>query len=112
MKGCYYLMRKNITIFSIFLFLSFSMNTVTAVAEPKAFVQGIYNVSDSKLLIGTSYNIQNTATTSKCILILIDSDLMVQELIRLEPNSPQYALKPLQYGYILVVIGNGNLVLS
>lgn len=105
-------MKKFITIFSIFLFLSFNINTIKAVAEPKTFTQGIYNVRDSNLLTGVNYSIQNTSPTNKSLILIIDSNQSIQELLRLEPNSPKYILKPLQSDYILVIIGASNLVLS
>ena len=105
-------MKKFVTIFSIFLFLSFSMNTVTTVAQPKSFSQGIYNVKNSELLVNTTYNIQNTSPNDKAILMVIDGNQQIQELIRLEPNSPKYYVKPLQYDFLIVIIGKGQLTFS
>ena len=105
-------MKKFATIFSIFLFLSFSMNTITAIAEPKSLSQGIYNAKDSKFLIGTSYTIQNTAPNDKVLLMVIDGNQQIQELIRLEPNSPKYYLKPLDYDFLVVIIGKGQVTFS
>lgn len=105
-------MKKFVTIFFIFLFLSFSMNIVTTVAQPKSFSQGIYNVRDSELLVDTSYTIQNTSPNDKSIVIVIDGNQQIQELIRLEPNSPKYYVKPLQYDFLIVIIGKGQLIFS
>ena len=105
-------MKKFAIIFSIFLFLSFSMNIVTTVAEPKSFSQGIYNVKDSGFLVNTTYNIQNTSPNDKAILMVIDGNQQIQELIRLEPNSPKYYLKPLDYDFLVVIIGNGQVDFS
>jgi len=105
-------MKKFATIFSIFLVLSFSMNIVTTVAQPKSFSQGIYGVADSKFLVGTSYTIQNTAPNDKVLLMVIDGNQQIQELIRLEPNSPKYYLKPLDYDFLIVIIGKGQVAFS
>jgi len=105
-------MKKFATIFSIFLVLSFSMNIVTTVAQPKSFSQGIYSVTDSKFLVGTSYNIQNTAPNDKVLLMVIDGNQQIQELIPLEPNSPKYYLKPLDYDFLVVIIGKGQVAFS
>jgi hypothetical protein len=88
------------------------MNTITAIAEPKSLSQGIYNAKDSKFLIGTSYTIQNTSPNDKAFIMIIDGDQQIQELIRLEPNSSKYYIKPLQYDYLIVIIGKGQLVFS
>ena len=105
-------MKKFATIFSIFLFLSFNMNTITAIAQPKILSQGIYNASDSNFLIGTSYIVQNTSPKDKAFIMIIDGDQQIQELIRLEPNSSKYYIKPLEYTYLIVIIGNGTVVFS
>lgn len=105
-------MKKFIAIFSIFLFISFNLNTTKANADPRTFTQGIYNVSDSHLLIGVNYNVQNTSPLSKSLFLVIDSNQTIQELLRLEPNSPKYVLKPLQSDYLIVIIGASNIVLS
>ena len=105
-------MKKFATIFSIFLFLSFSMNTITAIAEPKSFSQGIYNAKDSNFLIGTSYTVQNTSPNDKAFIMIIDGNQQIQELLRLEPNSSKYYIKPLQYDHLIVIIGNGKLIFS
>ncbi len=112
MKGVFNLMKKYFTIFSIILLLSFNINIITVHAETKTFTQGIYNVRDSGLLAGTSYTVQNTSPTNKSLLIIFDNNQLMQELIRLEPNSPKYTLKPFQYDYFIVVIGDAKLVLS
>ena len=105
-------MKKIITIFSISLFLSFNINIVNTSAQPKSLSQGIYNVRDENLLVNTSYTVQNTSPTDKVILLIIDGDQQIQELIRLEPNSPKYYLKPLDYDFLVVIIGNGQVDFS
>jgi len=102
------LMKKFIIIFSIFLFVSFSINTANAATEPKTLTQGMYNISDEKLLTGINYNVRNTST-SKSLLLVIDSSENIQQLIRLEPNSPKYTLKPLNFGDLIVIIGAATL---
>lgn len=105
-------MKKLISISFIFLLLSFSINTIPAIAVPRTFTQGIYSVRDSNLLVGVNYTIQNISPNNKSLVIIIDSNQTVQELIRLEPNSPKYELKPLQSDYIVVIIGASNIVFS
>jgi len=104
-------MKKFITVFSFFLLLSFSISIVTAIAQPKSLSQGIYNVKDLNLLVNTSYVVQNTSP-NKVILLVVDGSQSIQELIRLEPNSLKYDIKPLQYDFMLVIIGNGQIIFS
>jgi hypothetical protein len=89
------------------------MNAVTAIAQqPKTFTQGIYRVKDIGLLTGSTYNVRNNSTNSKAIVIIIDSNQMMQEFIRLEPNSPNYLIKPLDYDTLIVIIGASDIVFS
>lgn len=32
----------------------------------------------------------------------------MQELLRLDPNSPEYFIKPLDFDYKIIVVGNGD----
>lgn len=105
-------MKKFITVFSFFLFLSFTMNTINASAVSRTFTQGIYTVRDSGLQSGINYTVENTSPNNKSLLLIIDSNQFIQELIRLEPNSPKYTLKALQSDYIIIVIGASTLVFS
>lgn len=105
-------MKKFIIIFSVFLFLSFTMNTINASAESKAFTQGIYNIRDSNFMTGVNYAVENTSPNNKSLLLIIDSNQVIQEFIRIEPNSPKYTLKPFQSDYMIVIIGASTLVFS
>lgn len=71
----------------------------------------MYTLKDSGLVTGISYNIENNSSGSS-MLFIVDSNQLIQELIRLEPNSRKYTLKPLNYGDIIIIIGGGNLEFS
>lgn len=106
-------MKKFIAIFSIFLILSFSINTITAVAQldSSTFSEGFYSIDDLKLLPNVSYKAQNVSP-NKVFLIVFDSDQKIQQSIRFEPNSPKYNIKPLQFGNRVVIVGQGKLSFS
>jgi len=87
------------------------MNITKATAETKSFTQGLYTMSDAKLLTGINYNVRNTST-SRSLLIVFDSNQQMQQLMRLEPYSPKYLLKPLVFGDLIVIIGGANLEFS
>ena len=104
-------MKKFITIFSIFLFISFSMNTSTF-AQPKSFSEGFYTLKDLHLMANTPYNIENISNDSQSFMIVIDSNQRIQQSMRLEHNSPKYITMPFQYDNRIVIIGNGKLTFS
>lgn len=108
-------MKKFILIFSIFLFLSFNMNTITSLAnipEEKVFSQGFYNMKDLGLSENIPYSIQNISSSSGGLLIIVNDNEIIQQVIRVSPQSPKYALIPLSSNYKFIVYGNVNLVFS
>ncbi|WP_315072616.1 hypothetical protein [uncultured Clostridium sp.] len=106
-------MKKLAIIFSIFLLLTFTMNNITVIAapDPQTFSEGFYSINDLKLIPNVSYKVKNVSS-NKVFMIVFSSDQLIQQSIRLEPNSIEYALKPMQYDDKIVVIGNGQLLFS
>ena len=102
-------MKKFIAIFSIFLFLSFSMNTINVIAQPtQTFSEGFYTVGTLKLVPNVSYNIRNVSPSS-VLMIIVDGNQVIQQTLRFESNSKQYVMIPLQFDYKIIIIGNGQL---
>ncbi|AGF57622.1 hypothetical protein [Clostridium saccharoperbutylacetonicum] len=101
-------MKKFSILLFIFIFFTFTFNINIAFSDTKSFTQGLYNFTDTGLVTGSSYNIKNSSSTGRAVVIIFDSNQMMQEFIRLEPNSPNYILKPLDYGYIIIIIGGGS----
>ncbi|NRT80292.1 hypothetical protein [Clostridium beijerinckii] len=104
-------MKKFIVTFSIFLFLLLSINTINAFAASKTLTQGLYTLKDSGLSAGVDYNVENNSS-GRAILLIVDSTQLIQELIRFEPNSRKYTLKPLNYGDIIIIVTAGKLEFS
>lgn len=102
-------MKKFIAIFSIFFFLSFSINTVTAVASHKLFKKGFYTLEDLHLSENVIYNIQNTSQSNHAFVLIFDSQQIIQQAIRMKPQSQKYSLIPLQYDYTIVLLGDAEL---
>ncbi|WP_297429834.1 hypothetical protein [Clostridium sp.] len=105
-------MKKFIAILSIFLLLSFNMNTIVAIAETKTLTEGFYKIKDTGLTTGIPYNVKNTAPTGRAIVMIFDENALMQEFIRLEANSPAYVLKPLNFDSTLVIVGGGTVTFS
>lgn len=106
-------MKKLAIIFSIFLLLTFTINNLTVMADPdpQAFSEGFYSINDLKLMPNVSYKIKNVSS-DKVFMIVFSGDQLIQQSIRLEPNSIEYVLKLMQYDDKIVVIGNGQLLFS
>ena len=107
-----HIMKKFTIIFSILLFLSFNMNAVTAIAQTKVFKQGLYNITDLSLSPNAIYSIQNVSVNSSVYILIFDANQIIQQSIRLKPQSSKYNLLPLEFGAIIVIVGDGEVVIS
>jgi len=107
-------MKRFITILSIFLFISFSLNAVNVFAQtnPRTLTQGIYNARDAKLLIGAPVTARMKSPTDRAVIIVINSDQTIRALVRLTPQITQQILPPLDYDNSVIIFTNGSVVLS
>lgn len=107
-------MKKFITILSIFLFLLFSINTITSVAQinkSKLFTEGFYNISNLGLLENVSYSVQNLSEYRE-FMVVFDSDQKIQQSISLDPRSQKFPLKPIRNSDRIVILGQGAVTFS
>jgi hypothetical protein len=106
-------MKKFISVFFVFLFLIFNINVTIAFAQqPKSLTQGFYKVKDTGLLVNAPYKVKNISSSGRVIIEVFDGNQQMQEFIRVEPNSPEYYIKPLGYDSIIVIIGNGEVMFT
>ncbi|AQR94502.1 hypothetical protein [Clostridium saccharoperbutylacetonicum] len=105
-------MKKFITVFFISLFLLFSINTVTAIAQTKTYSQGFYTMNDLGLNENTLYKVRNNEPYVEGLLIIVDSDKKIQQLIRIAPNSTENTLIPLKNDYKFIIYNNVRLNFS
>ncbi|WP_026889848.1 hypothetical protein [Clostridium beijerinckii] len=101
-------MKKSVIVFSIFLFMSFSMNLITSVAQTNTFSEGIYGIEGLKLIPNVPYKVRNVSG-GKVFITILNEDLIMEQSIRFQPNSLQYVLNPMQYGYKIIIAGSGQL---
>lgn len=102
-------MRKLAVLFSIFLFLSFNINTLTVNAQPinLKLSEGVYSVKDLKLMENTIYNIQNNSA-AKIFLIRVDDHQVLVESHLLDSNSIKYNIGPLKNADKIAILGPGT----
>jgi hypothetical protein len=105
-------MKKIIIIFSVFLFLSFSINTINVNAQTKTLKQGIYNAKDIGLLIHTPLTVTIDSPNSKAIIELVDSNQNIQELVRLNSDTPSHTIKPLDYDFSIIIFTPSSVTFS
>ncbi|AWK52953.1 hypothetical protein DIC82_18990 [Clostridium beijerinckii] len=105
-------MKKFAYIFFIFLFLSFTINTVTTVATHKSFSEGFYYAKDLNIMENVKYCVENISPSYDGYIIIFDDKQRTQQAVRLEPNSQEHILLPIKYNYKIVIVGRGELVFS
>ncbi|WP_026887049.1 hypothetical protein [Clostridium beijerinckii] len=103
-------MKKISTI--LFIFLLFNIAITASADQPRLLKQGFYTTKDLNLSPDSLHTIQNTSQNEYVSVVLFDSNEIVQEFVRLEPQSGKYALPPIQSGYEIIIIGNGEVTIS
>jgi len=74
------------------------MIAVTTIAGTKVFKQGLYNITDLSLSPNAIYSIQNVSVDNSVYMLIFDTNQILQQSIRLKPQSSKYNLLPLEYG--------------
>jgi hypothetical protein len=110
-KGGNILGRK-IMIFLCFLILSFNMIIPPSFASAQILRKGFYKAGDINLFPNTTYTIKNNSFNERIYILIFDSKATPLQGIRLKPQSQKYNLIPLQPGYKLVLIGDGEAEIS
>lgn len=104
-------MKKFFVLSFIFTFLSFYSNISTGIAQAKIFKEGFYKI-DGDFEPNKVYTIQNLSFNDRSFLIVFDYNDVIEQSIRLYPQSPKYSLIPFKPGYKVVIVGNGEIDIS
>lgn len=104
-------MKKFIFVFLFFLCLTFNINIVPSMAATQVIKRGFYTIDTLNLSPNISYTIQNNSFDERIYILVLDSSPNLLQSIRLRPQSPKYNLIPLQAGYKIVVVGNGEVTI-
>lgn len=81
-------------------------------AQPKSYSQGIYTQKELNLSPNASHTIQNNSSDKYAFVIIFDTNQIVQQTIQLEPNSEKYQLETLLPEFLLVIIGESEIIIS
>lgn len=105
-------MKKLTTLLLILICLSFNIIRVTPAFAVTSFKEGIYQLSDFNISQSNNYTIQNISSTDTVFMIIFDDNQHELQSIHLSPKSINYRLVPLQPNYRIVLVGNGEVVIS
>lgn len=104
---------KKLVKISIMFLVFFNITITVANAQVgKILAQGIYDAKTSNLLMGTAITARITSPNDRAIIIIIDSNQLIQELVRLTPESTEHVLKPLNYGSSIIIFTNGSITFT
>lgn len=105
-------MRKGIILFLISFLLSFNMLIVTSVAQTTTLKEGFYTVTELNFSPDKDYTIQNISFADRVQVFIFDDNQIVMQTIRLRPQSPKYDLQHLESNYKILIVGDGDVVIS
>lgn len=105
-------MKKLTILLLILICLSFNMLTTKPAFAVTSFKEGIYQLSDFNISQSNNYTIQNVSSTDTIYMIIFDENQHELQSIHLSPKSINYRLVPLQPNYRIVLVGNGEVVIS
>lgn len=105
-------MKRAIIIFLFFLCFSLKMPLIPATASSQTLTKGFYTVDNLKLSSNIPYTVQNPSFNERIYVIIFDSHATPLQGIRLKPQSKKFNLIPLQPGYKIVLIGDGEALIS
>jgi hypothetical protein len=105
-------LKKVIIIFLIFFYCSFEIILVPAIASSQTLTKGFYKVKNLKLSPDTAYTVQNSSFNERIYIIIFDSHATPLQGVRLKPQSKKFNLIPLQPDYKVVLIGDGEILIS
>lgn len=105
-------MKRAIIIFLFFIYCSFEVLLVPAMASAQTLTKGFYKVKNLQLSPNTAYTVQNPSFNERIYIIIFDSHATPLQGIRLKPQSKEFNLIPLQPDYKVVLIGDGEALIS
>lgn len=106
------LMKKFIITFLVSLCLLFNMNILNTSAQTKVYKEGFYRTEDLNLSPNDVHVVQNNSFIERAYILIFDSNQILQQSIRLKPQSPKFDLVPLEPGYKIVIVGDGEISIS
>ena len=81
-------------------------------AQPRNLKEGLYRDTDLNLSPNTKHTIQNNSDNDYAFIMIFDSNQITQQLMQLTPKSKEYILTPIQFGYQMLVVTNGEITIK
>ena len=81
-------------------------------ASSQTLTKGFYKVKNLQLSPDTPYTVQNASFNERIYIIIFDSQATPLQGVRLKPQSKKFNLIPLKPDYKVVIIGDGEVLIS
>jgi hypothetical protein len=105
-------LKKVVITFLLFFFFSFGLFLGPTIASSQTLTKGFYKVKNLQLSPNTSYTVQNPSFNERIYIIIFDSHATPLQGVRLKPQSKKFNIIPLQPDYKVVLIGDGEVLIS
>lgn len=105
-------MKRLFFIFLFFTYILLDMIAFPVIAQQKNLREGLYDVSDLNLSPNTKHTIQNNSASEYAFMMIFDTNQIAQQLMQLNPESEEYILSPLEPGYQLLIVTNGEVTIN
>ncbi|MBL4933301.1 MULTISPECIES: hypothetical protein [Clostridium] len=96
----------------LIVLLSLFLNTFVAIpvfASPATtFKEGVYKISDLEPSPNNLYTIENISPKKSIFILLANEDQVAMQIIKLEPGTQKYDLRPMKPEYRILLIGDGE----
>ena len=103
-------MKKYTVLFLIFLVIAFNIiGLKTTFAVSKTFKEGIYTINDLKPSKDGIYTIKNISKNNNIRILVFDENYAIIQSTKIEANSENTDIVPIQPNFIIVVAGDGEL---
>ncbi|WP_242655200.1 hypothetical protein [Clostridium cellulovorans] len=86
----------------------FQNQPISVMAQTSTLREGFYRVSNLNLNPGKSYNIENVSFSSRVVVFILDDNQIIQQVLRLIPQSGKFNIIPMEYVYRVVILGDGE----
>lgn len=105
-------MKKYIIIFLFFFLLLNNLFITPSFAQVINLKEGLYKASDLNLPTNKLHTIQNNSPSEYVFFMIFDSNQIAQQLMQLNPQSEKYTLTPLDTGYEMLIVTNGEVTID
>ncbi|MDD7794268.1 hypothetical protein [Clostridium sp. 'White wine YQ'] len=90
------------------LFLNIFVAIPVLASPATTFKEGVYKISDLEPSPNNLYTIENISPKKSIFILVANENQVAMQIIKLEPGTQKYDLRPMKPEYRILLIGNGE----